>query len=80
MKIYNYQSKSLKSESVKSKPNKEKIKFSFKNWKIWAKNLPWNRIGTWIFRVSAAGVLLLAFLFIYYSRSLPDPTIPAPLN
>ncbi len=72
MKVYNYQNNQSKNSTVRSKPS-SRTKFSFKNWRSWAADLPWNRIGTWTFRVGAAGVLLVAFLFIYYSRSLPDP-------
>ncbi len=44
-----------------------------KNWRQFFSNLPWPVIGKWAFRASAVGVLLIAFMFIYYSRSLPDP-------
>ncbi|HEX3099997.1 MAG TPA: penicillin-binding protein, partial [Patescibacteria group bacterium] len=76
MKIYNYQTQQQKSEAARfsaSSGGKARQKFSFKNWRGWLHDLPWNVIGTWAFRVGAAGVLLIAFLFIYYSRSLPDP-------
>ncbi len=75
MKIYNYQNNQQKSDPGRSSSGsgKNRTKFSFKNWKAWAKDLPWNRIATWGFRVGAAGVLFIAFLFIYYSRALPDP-------
>lgn len=79
MKIYNYQNNQPKTEPTRTasgstaKPGKTRTKFSIKNWKAWVKDLPWNRIATWSFRVAAAGVLFIAFLFIYYSRELPDP-------
>ena len=79
MKIYNYQNQPKKSALADSgskaaaKSGIPRTKFSFKNWRGWLANLPWNRIGTWTFRIAAAGVLFIAFLFIYYSRSLPDP-------
>lgn len=62
MKLYNFSN--TPTGPVKSK-------------KFWSKqtlrNLPWPKIGTWTFRISAAGILIIAFLFIYYSRQLPDP-------
>lgn len=76
MKVYNYQSQSSnssKSAKKNSSTSRSRQKFSIKNWRAWAADLPWTRIGTWGFRIGAAGVLLVAFLFIYYSRSLPDP-------
>jgi len=39
----------------------------------WFHSLPRKKILTWSFRALAAGVLLIAFLFIYFSKSLPDP-------
>lgn len=68
MKIYNFQSKST--ESVAPRATN---KFSRLLSKGFLKNLPWPKIGTWAFRIGAAGVLLIAFMFIYYSRQLPDP-------
>lgn len=62
MKIYNFSSKP-------KEPTKPKKIFS----KEFLKQLPWPKIGTWAFRISAAGILFIAFLFIYYSRQLPDP-------
>ena len=62
MKIYNFSSKP-------KEPTKPKKLFS----KEFLKQLPWPKIGTWAFRISAAGILFIAFLFIYYSRQLPDP-------
>jgi 1A family penicillin-binding protein len=75
MKVYNFETQRSNSSSSGSRngSNKSRQKFSFKNWRAWAKDLPWTKIGTWGFRIGAAGVLLIAFLFIYYSRSLPDP-------
>lgn len=66
MKVYNFE----------SKPSKQSFFVKFKKWSFWRKqlsHLPWPFIGTWVFRLAAAGVLVLAFLFIYYSRQLPDP-------
>ncbi len=79
MKVYNFDNQknrsSEKSSGKQSSGNsrKPRTKFSFSNWRGFLKDLPWTRIGTWGFRVGAAGVLFVAFLFIYYSRSLPDP-------
>ncbi len=64
MKVYNYKSQPTPSSTRAS---------SRKGWRKYFDNLPWLKIGTWTFRVGAAGILLIAFLFVYYSRSLPDP-------
>jgi 1A family penicillin-binding protein len=61
MKVYNFESSPIAQTKFGRKAQR------------WLKNLPWKKIGTWSFRIGAAGVLLIAFLFIYYSRSLPDP-------
>ncbi|QQS22911.1 penicillin-binding protein [bacterium] len=68
MKLYNF-STSPREPSKPKKDWKFKDLFSRKGWK----KLPWSTIGTWTFRIGAAGVLFIAFLFIYYSRQLPDP-------
>ena len=75
MKVYNFESKqsSVNKSSGNGGSGRPRQKFSLKNWRAWAKDLPWTRIGTWGFRIGAAGVLFIAFLFIYYSQSLPDP-------
>ncbi len=44
-----------------------------KKFKRYFRHIDKKKAGTWLFRLTAAGVLLVAFLFIYYSRSLPDP-------
>ncbi len=62
MKLYNFSS----SPTGDRKPKKWFSKQTLKN-------LPWPTIGTWSFRIAAAGILFVAFLFIYYSRQLPDP-------
>lgn len=72
MKVYNFGG-SERPGQPEQKPKTSRQKFSLANWRGWLKSLPWTRIGTWGFRISAAGVLLIAFLFIYYSRALPDP-------
>lgn len=72
MKVYNFESKQSPSRKYEPK-NKPRQKFSLKNWRGFIADLPWTKIGTWGFRIAAAGVLFVAFLFIYYSRALPDP-------
>jgi 1A family penicillin-binding protein len=47
-------------------------KFVKKIKRFWRK-LDKKKAGTWLFRIAAIGVLLIALLFIYVSRSLPDP-------
>src|SRR4051812_2815170 len=72
MKVYNYGTTPTPNNN--RTPRKvARQKFSFNNWRGWLRDLPWTRIGTWGFRIGAAGVLFIAFLFIYYSRALPDP-------
>ena len=68
MKVYNYQSK----QTDAPLPRKTK-RTGWNKLRPYLENLPWSKIGTWAFRVGAAGVLIVAFLFIYYSRQLPDP-------
>lgn len=72
MKVYSF---GTPQQTTNNRGNKKtsRQKFSFANWKGWLHDLPWTRIATWGFRTGAAGVLLIAFLFIYYSRVLPDP-------
>lgn len=72
MRIYSYQNQGQKSDLPSHTP-KGKKKFSLKNIKSTWKNASWKQIGTWAFRVAAAGFLLLALLFIYVSFSLPNP-------
>ena len=62
MKLYNFQAKGTGKPSSIWHKIKRRIK-----------HLPWPLIGTWTFRLGAAGVLFIAFLFIFYSRELPDP-------
>lgn len=66
MKLYNF---STQPNGPSKKDWKIKDLFSRDGWR----NLPWSTIGTWAFRIGATAVLLIAFLFIYYSRQLPDP-------
>ena len=44
-----------------------------KSIKRWWRRLDKNKAGTWLFRIAAVGIVLIAILFIYVSRSLPDP-------
>jgi 1A family penicillin-binding protein len=69
VKIYSFQSKNSSSSSKNNSSNKTRRLFV----KGFLKELPWSKIGTWVFRVGAVGVLLVAFMFIYYSQQLPDP-------
>lgn len=67
MKVYNYKQK---------KTDGQKAKFSFlslKTLKRKLKKISWKDYGTWGFRIAAGGILFVAFLFIYYSFSLPNP-------
>jgi 1A family penicillin-binding protein len=59
MRIYDY------SNLQKSKVGKKLSRF----WQ----NINWKRVGTWLFRLTAVGVIFIAFLFVYFGRSLPDP-------
>ncbi len=72
MKVYNFGG-SQQPTRPNGQPKTSRQKFSLANWREWLRELPWTKIGTWGFRIGAAGVLLIAFLFIYYSRALPDP-------
>ncbi len=62
MKIYNFQTKSSGGGDSRAT-----------TWRKFFHNLNWPLIGKWAFRAAAIGILLIAFLFIYYSRNLPDP-------
>lgn len=59
MKIYSY--------DTKPKSSSRKAKKDF--WKGWNA----KRAFTWAFRLLAAGIILIAALFLYYSKDLPDP-------
>lgn len=74
MKIYNFQSRQTNPSQTKTKPSSFAFisKYTAKL-PGFLKHLPWPRIATWCFRIGAAGILLLAIMFIYYSRQLPDP-------
>lgn len=68
MKVYSYRIKAgsrKPSKASKSKPSGSRIRFpKFKK--------P-RRLWTFIFRVFALGVVLVAALFLYYAKDLPDP-------
>lgn len=61
MKIYSFESKDKADKKTKYKPYKAR-----KRWGV-------KKILTWLFRAIAVGVFLLALLFLYYSKDLPDP-------
>jgi 1A family penicillin-binding protein len=67
MRVYSYQTPKVSSSNKppKNKPNK---KPRFKRGKF-----SLRKFFTWVFRIFALGVLLIAILFLYYSRNLPDP-------
>src|ERR1700691_994214 len=65
MRVYSYQPPKVTTSGKPPKAPKGKKKSQ--------KTLGIKRIFTWIFRIFAVGVLLLALLFLYYSRNLPDP-------
>ncbi len=67
MKVYNYQSKQTEPARRASRSSK------WEGLRPFLEKLPWSKIGTWSFRIGAAGILFIAFIFIYYSRQLPDP-------
>lgn len=61
MKVYSYQSK----ERPAGKARRFKNRFSGK----------WNAKTTltWLFRIAAAGIFIVAVMFLYYAKDLPDP-------
>jgi 1A family penicillin-binding protein len=65
MKVYSYQTPKVTSSEKPPKFGKPKKKPRFKS--------GWKKFFTWIFRLAALGILLVAVLFLYYSRDLPDP-------
>jgi len=66
MKIYSFKSQ--------DKPNPRPMVKSRKTGKF---KLPfrwtWRKVLTWLFRLTAIGVLGIAILFLYYAKDLPDP-------
>lgn len=61
MRIYSFESRN-KDKKIKIKKSKGRIG----KWDM-------RRIGLWAFRLAAIGVFLIAVLFLYYSKYLPDP-------
>lgn len=62
MRIYSYKT------TEKAEKKAKKVWWKFKGIKF-----NWRKIFTWIFRIAASGILVLALLFLYYSKDLPDP-------
>lgn len=70
MRIYSYQTP--KDRSASRGPRiKAKKSFSFKA--PWSGKFTWKKFFTWAFRIVALGVLLIAVMFLYYAKDLPDP-------
>jgi 1A family penicillin-binding protein len=63
MKVYSYQTPKVTSSGKSPKVSKPKNKFRF----------GWRKFFTWALRLAALGIVLIAALFLYYSRNLPDP-------
>lgn len=63
MRVYSYQTPKASSAGKVPKISKPKKKSRF----------DWKKFFTWSFRTAAIGVLLIAILFLYYSKDLPDP-------
>ncbi len=63
MRVYSYKPPKITSTS-------KDIKVRAKKWKF-----KWNlkTVLTWLFRIFALGILLVAVLFLYYTKDLPDP-------
>jgi 1A family penicillin-binding protein len=55
-----------------SGPTKKSNRFTQPFKRFW-KNLNKKKVTTWLFRAIAIGVVLVAFLFLYYSKDLPNP-------
>lgn len=64
MKIYSYQPKT-EANNQALRPRKKSI---FKGLKANPR-----KIFTWVFRLGAGAILLVALMFLYYSHNLPDP-------
>ncbi len=64
MKIYSYTTK-----PVGEKPRRKPKVFNFFRFG----KFTWRKFFTWTFRLAASGILIVALLFLYYSRGLPDP-------
>lgn len=64
MRVYDYKPK---------RPSLKNNKFSLASLRRIFKKKDWKDYGTWGFRLAAGLLLFVAFLFIYYSFSLPNP-------
>jgi 1A family penicillin-binding protein len=65
MRVYSYQTPKANTSGKSPKVSGAKKKRFFKP--------GWRRFFTWAFRLAALGVVLIAVLFLYYSKDLPDP-------
>ncbi len=65
MRVYSYQPPKPSTSGKFPKPSKIKKSSGFKS--------GWKRFFTWAFRLVALGVVLIAVMFLYYSKDLPDP-------
>jgi len=65
MKVYSYQTPKVTSSGKPPKPTRPKRKSRFKP--------GWKRFFTWVFRLAALGIVLVAIMFLYYAHDLPDP-------
>lgn len=65
MRVYSYQTPKASASGKSPKPNRPKRKPRFKFF--------WKKFFTWAFRLAALGIFLIAVLFLYYAKDLPDP-------
>ncbi len=65
MRVYSYQTPKANTSGKSPKVSGAKKKRFFKP--------GWKKFFTWAFRLAALGVVLIAVLFLYYSKDLPDP-------
>lgn len=66
MRIYSFESRDKPGKKIKYKKTAPSRKWRFGKWDL-------KKVLTWTFRASAVGIFLLAVLFIYYAKDLPDP-------
>ncbi len=62
MQIYTYRPQNQTNKNTRKK-------YRLKGWH----GLTFKKVFTWFFRIVACGIFLLALLFLYYSKNLPDP-------
>src|SRR5450631_4206728 len=67
MRIYSYQTPKVSSSDKTGKGEPKKTS------RVKSRKFSWKKFFTWVFRIFALGVLLIAIMFLYYSRNLPDP-------